>query len=148
MSRRPVRGAGALRAANSRARSGAPPDKGQAGAAAVEFAFALILVMLLFIAYYQTVMIFLAHARLSYAAFTASRAQQVHGNASLAASDKDKDYRLKLEQSAVVMEKDISVPIDFFNVFTGGSIRTGGATFTVSQRVKTFIEDSNPGGDN
>lgn len=123
-------------------------DKSQAGAATVEFAMAMLFVLFMFIAYYQTVMVFLAHARLSYAAFVASRAYQVHGNARSAAADKDKDFRLRLEGSAVIMEKDISVPIDFFNVFVGRSIRTGGATFTVSQRVKTFIEDRNPGGDN
>jgi len=120
----------------------------QAGATTVEFAFAMLFVFFMFIAYYQTVMIFLAHARLSYAAFQASRAYQVHGNAYRAAADKDKDFRLRLESEAVVLEKDLSVPIDFYKPFVGSSIRVGGAEFRVAQRVKTFIEDRNPGGDN
>jgi len=125
-----------------------PCSQGQRGATTVEFAFAMLFVFFMFIAFYQTIMIFLAHERASYAAFVASRAWQVQGNPAVAAQFVDPALAVTTKGETLRVEKDIAVPLDFRNLFSGHAIRTGGAWFTVSQEIKTFREPRNPGGDN
>jgi hypothetical protein len=125
------------------------PDKnGERGAAAVEFAFAMIILFFFFISFYQIVEIFLAHERLSYAAFVASRAHQVHGNAYRAALSVDSDFSIRTDNDSVTLTKSIPVPINFHNPFSGGAIRERGATFTISKKVPTFVEPRITFGDN
>ncbi len=120
----------------------------QRGAAAVEFAFAMLFLCFFFIAFTQIVQVFLAHERLGYAAFLAGRAYQVHGSPSRAASAVEKNYSLKTESTAVLLEKRIPVPIDFNNPFTRNAIRETGTTMRIAKRVPVFLEPGNLTGDN
>ena len=121
---------------------------GERGATTVEFAFAMIWVFFFFIAYYQVVEIFLVHERVSYAAFLASRAHQVHGDASTAASSGLSGYELKTSGDSVTISKTIDVPLDFEDPFVGNAIKVGGARFTVGETVPTFSEPGGGSGDN
>ncbi len=120
----------------------------QLGATTVEFAFAMMWVFFFFIAYYQVVEIFLVHERVSYATYIASRAHQVHGDASKTASSVLKGYELKKRNDSVTISKTISVPIDFYNPFGSHGFKKGGARFTVAATVPTFSESGDGGGDN
>ncbi len=121
---------------------------GESGATTVEFAFAMIWVFFFFTAYYQIVEIFIAHERVSYAAFLASRAHQVHGDASTAAGFVESGYELTTRNDSVTVSKDIRVPLDFENPFSGNAFRVGGAWFTVAETVPTFSEPGEGSGDN
>lgn len=121
---------------------------GQQGATTVEFAFAMIFLSFFFIAYVEITEIFLAHERVTYAAFKASRAHQVHGNAYLAASAVDSNFTLDTGQDSVTVSKEIPVPIDFENPFTKNAIREQGTTFRVAAKVPTFVEPRITSGDN
>ncbi len=122
--------------------------KMQRGATTVEFAFAMLFLFFFFIAYTQIVEIFLAHERLTYAAFLASRAHQVHGSAYKAASSVDSGFSLETEKDAVTLSKYIPVPIDFKNPFVKGAFREAGTRVRVSTKVATFEEERVSYGDN
>lgn len=119
--------------------------RSQLGATTVEFAFAMLFVFFFFIAFYEIVEIFLAHQRVTYAAHLASRAYQVHGDASAAADFVENDFELQEENDSVMVSKEINVPIDFEDPFEGGKFREAGTTFTVARRVKTFVEPEETG---
>lgn len=113
----------------------------QAGAATIEFAFALMFVLFFFIAYVKISEIFLAHSRLRYATFVASRVQAVGGSADKAASKIDKDYKLKTGKDKVSLEKTLDLPKAVGTLFGTGE------SFTIGHSVKTFKETT-PSGDN
>ncbi len=108
----------------------------------------MIWVFFFFIAYYQIIEIFLVHERVSYATFIASRAHQVHGDASTAAGAVLNEYEIKTRKKSVTISKTIRVPIDFKNPFDGNDFRTGGARFEVAETVPTFSEPGEGSGDN
>lgn len=123
-----------------------PPDRafagrGQAGAVMIEFAFALLFIFLIFIAYVKISEIFLAQSRLRYAAFVASRAHAVGGSAQNAASKIDKDFTLKKDKDSVSLEKTVKLPKAVGTLFGTGE------SFTINHSVKTFVETT-PSGDN
>lgn len=112
------------------------------GAVVVEFMFALLFLFLFFIAFAQMIQIYVAHERLSYAAFAASRAYSVHGNYMNAANAIESGAVIKTDASSITLEKDIDVPINFEALF-----REGGTKFRISKTIKTFREPV-LGGDN
>lgn len=98
-------------------------------------------ILFFFIAYVKISEIFLAHSRLRYAAFVASRVHAVGGSADKAASKIDEDYTLKTESGKIGMEKTIDLPKAVGTLFGTGE------SFTISHSVKTFKETT-PSGDN
>lgn len=113
----------------------------QAGAATIEFAFALMFLLFLSVAFVNISEIFLAHSRLRYATFVASRVEAVGGPARKAASEIDKELTLKITSNKVSAEKKIELPKAVGTLFGTGE------TFTISHAVKTFKEPK-PSGDN
>lgn len=128
-------------AAQSQGRGRRHPRRDEAGAATIEFAFALMFILLFFIAYVKISEIFLAHSRLRYATFVASRVHAVGGSAEKAASEIDEDYKLKTTSDNVSMEKTLDLPKAIGTLFGTGE------SFTISHSVKTFKETT-PSGDN
>jgi len=126
-------GRGALRLIANR------PGAGQLGAATIEFAFALMFIFLIFIAYVKISEIFLAHSRLRYAAFVASRTHAVHGSAQDAADRIDKDFTLTTSDSEVSLEKTVKLPKAVGTLFGTGE------SFKIGHAVKTFSEPSQSG---
>ncbi|OLN30379.1 hypothetical protein DVDV_0579 [Desulfovibrio sp. DV] len=118
-----------------------PFGRNEAGAATVEFAFALMFILFLFVASVNISEIFLAHSRLRYATFVASRVQAVGGSAEAAASEIDKDFRLKITSDTVSAQKTVALPQAVGTLFGTGQ------SFTISHAVKTFVEPT-PSGDN
>jgi len=116
-------------------------DRNEAGAATVEFACALMFLLFLFVAYVNISEIFLAHSRLRYATFVASRVHAVGGSAEAAASEIDKDFKLKTTSDKVSAEKAVDLPKAV------GTLFGTGRSFTISHAVKTFVEPA-PSGDN
>lgn len=113
--------------------------RAETGAVMVEFAFALMFIFLIFIAYVKISEIFLAQSRLRYACFAASRTQAVHGSAQDAASKIDKDYTLTATSKKVRMEKTIELPKAVGTLFGTGE------SFKISHEVKIFSEPSQSG---
>lgn len=112
---------------------------GELGAATIEFAFGLMFIFLIFIAYVKISEIFLAHSRLRYAAFVASRTHAVGGSAQDAADRIDKDFTLKTSDSEVSLEKTVKLPKAVGTLFGTGE------SFTIGHKVKTFSEPSQSG---
>jgi Flp pilus assembly protein TadG len=119
--------------------AGAAPRRGEIGAVMIEFAFALMFIFLIFTAYIKISEIFLAHSRLRYAAFVASRTHAVHGSAQDAADRIDKDFTLKTSDSEVSMEKTVKLPKAVGTLFGEGE------SFKIGHAVKTFSEPSQSG---
>lgn len=117
----------------------------QRGATTVEFAFAMVFLFFFFITYVQIVEIFLAHERVTYAAFKASRAHQVHGSAYRAAASVENNFSLETDSDSVTVSKTISLPIDFYNPFSGNTFNERGMRFTVGATVPTFVEPQSSG---
>jgi Flp pilus assembly protein TadG len=133
--RRPPRGDAVARPGR------ASPGRNQAGAVMIEFAFGLLFIFLIFIAYVKISEIFLAQSRLRYAAFVASRVHAVGGSAQNAASKIDKDFTLKKDKDSVSLEKTVKLPKAVGTLFGTGE------SFTINHSVKTFVETT-PSGDN
>lgn len=114
-------------------------DRAQTGAVAVEFACALLFVFLIFTAYVKIEEIFLAHSRLRYATFVASRVEAVHGKTNKAASKIDKDFTLSTGSGKVTMKKTLTLPKAIGTLFGTGE------SFTIAHEVKTFSEPSQSG---
>jgi hypothetical protein len=128
---------------------------GDMGAVVVEFAITLVFLFFFFIAFIQILSIFMAHERLSFACFVASRVYSVQGRTQAINTantietglsikiKEDGGYESKVIKSrTITLEKKIDVPIDFRNIFS----KTG-TKFAISKGVKTFRE-VDPGGDN
>lgn len=117
--------------------------KSDRGAVVVEFAITLLFLFFFFIAFIQIIEIFIGHERLSFTSFVVSRTYSVSaGDRKLAESVKN-----SMESTAVIrwelpvtLDKEIDVPINFENIFI-----KGGAKFTVSNFVKTFVESEKLG---
>jgi len=105
----------------------------------IEFAFALMFIFLIFTAYVKITEIFLAHSRLRYAAFVASRVHAVHGSAQDAADRIDKDFTLKTSDSEVSLKKTVKLPKAVGTLFGTGE------SFEIGHAVKTFSEPSQSG---
>jgi len=129
--------------------------RGEMGAALVEFAITLAFLFLFFIAFIQILSIFMAHERLSFACFVASRVYSVKGETKAinTANTIDNGNGIKIKQgggyaseviksSTITVDKKMDVPIDLRNVFS-----KAGTTFSISKGIKTFRE-VDPGGDN
>jgi len=134
----------AMRRPNRRSRRRPPQGwrgapSGEAGAVMVEFACALMFIFLIFTAYVKITEIFLAHSRLRYATFAASRVQAVHGSAQDAADAIDKDFTLKASDSEVGMEKTVKLPKAVGTLFGEGE------SFKINHKVKIFSEPSQSG---
>ncbi len=114
-------------------------SRGEAGAVMIEFAFALMFIFLIFTAYVKITEIFLAHSRLRYAAFVASRVHAVHGSARDAADRIDKDFTLKTSNSEVSLKKTVKLPKAVGTLFGTGE------SFEIGHAVKTFSEPSQSG---
>jgi len=137
---RPCRTAAVVRPGVKRPRSaGAALRRSETGAVMIEFAFALMFIFLIFTAYMKISEIFLAHSRLRYATFVASRTHAVHGSAQEAASRIDKDFTLKTSDSKVSMEKTVTLPKAVGTLFGAGE------SFEIGHEVKTFSEPSQSG---
>jgi hypothetical protein len=98
---------------------------GQDGAAAVEFALALLALLLFFAIYMQYIQIFLAHERLVFTGFTASRTHAVRGEipARRAAEAIDADTRLAFAARIIHLRREILIPDAFSDIFSAGGGR-------------------------
>ncbi len=115
--------------------------KDNEGAVVVEFAFSLIFLFFFLICFFQIAMIFLAHERITYAAYTGARANSVGGNVGRAVRMvKGKKYFLS--GSSVTVEETLKVPIDFRNIF----LKTE-ATFDIKSKF-TIPREPRDSGDN
>lgn len=114
--------------------------KNDKGAVVVEFAMSLLFLFFFFIAFVQVVQIYVAHERLSYAAFAASRAYSVSGNHIDAANAIESGAIIRTRPDSITLEKDIDIPIDLENIFNGG-----GGRFRISKTIRTFREPVLPG---
>lgn len=124
---------------HSARRSPAPSGRSQQGAVMVEFACGLVFIFMIFIAYVQFAEIFLAHERLTYAAFVASRAHAVGGSAARAAGAIDRDYTLRIQGAGtnqeVILGKELALPMDLENFGQSGT-----RPFAIEHRVRTYGE--------
>lgn len=109
----------------------------QKGAAAVEFAFALLALFFFFAIYMQFIEIFLVHERLVFTGFTASRTRAVRGEipARRAADAIDADARLVFDGQTIRLRRDIPIPAKLSDIFSAG-----GGTFPITHRSPFFDE--------
>jgi hypothetical protein len=119
--------------------AGAAFRRSELGAVMIEFAFALMFIFLLFTAFVKITEIFLAHSRLRYATFVASRTHAVHGSAQDAADRIDEDFTLKTSDSEVSLKKTVKLPKAVGTLFGTGE------SFEIGHAVKTFSEPSQSG---
>lgn len=114
------------------------------GAAAVEFAFALLALLTFFAIFMQFAIFFISEERLSFAGFAASRTYAVHGRgAAVHAAGRIDPEAAILLNSDIVLTKDIAVPAGIAEYLTQGQNR-----FTISHVSPVFREpfyrDDNP----
>ncbi len=122
-----------------------PCLKNQTGAAAVEFAFAMIALFGFFAIYMLFVLIFIAHEQTVFAGFAASRTHAVQGEgpAISMAAGIISSAAVEFKANELMISKDVPIPsgIDRF-------INQGRGRFTVTHRSPTFREpefnDDNP----
>lgn len=107
------------------------------GAAAVEFAFALLALFFFFAVYMQFIQIFLAHEKLVFTGFTAARTHAVRGQtpARRAAEAIDADARLVFDAKTVHLRKNISIPAKLSKIFSHE-----GGKFVIMHRSPFFDE--------
>lgn len=110
---------------------------GQRGAVAVEFAFAIIALLLFFGIYMQFIQIYLVHEQLVFTGFTASRTHAVRGEipARRAATAIDKDAVINIETGSIRLSRDIPVPGALRDIFSDGR-----STFSITHRSPFFDE--------
>jgi hypothetical protein len=98
-------------------------QKTQKGAAAVEFAFALLALFFFFAVYMQFIQIFLLHEQLVFAGFTASRTHAVRGEipARQAANAIDADARIRIDGNEVLLLRNIPIPAALSDIFAEGN---------------------------
>lgn len=117
----------------------------QTGAATVEFAFALIALMLFFGIYMQFVQLFIAHERSIFAGFTAARTFMVEGTGPAldAAGRIDPEAAVDIIGTEVVISRDVPIPAGLDRLLTQGQ-----GKFTFTYRSPTQREprpnDDNP----
>lgn len=115
------------------------------GAAAVEFAFALMALFVFFGIFMQFVMVFIAGERLSFAGFSAARtfAVQGHPPAIHAVGQIDPDAAVEFGSGEIVVTRDIPVPAGIDRFLTRGEGR-----FAIRHSSPAFPEprynDDNP----
>lgn len=102
----------------------AAPDgrKTQKGAAAVEFAFALLALFFFFAVYMQFIQIFLLHEQLVFAGFTASRTHAVRGEipARQSANAIDAEARIRIDGNNILLIRNIPIPAALSDIFAEG----------------------------
>jgi len=117
----------------------------QNGAAAVEFAFAMIALFGFFAIYMQFVQIFIAHEQTTFAGFAAARTHAVKGTGAAISTAIAIDGAAAIEFSSgdLMISRDVPVPTGLDRIFSQGRGR-----FTVTHRSPTFKEpgfnDDNP----
>lgn len=122
-----------------------PAPNGQTGAAAVEFAFALLALMVFFAIFMQFVQVFIAHERSIFAGFTGARTYAVKGDAPAlaAAVSVDPEAAVGITGGEVVITRDVPIPAGLDRFLTQGQGR-----FTITHRSPTLKEpqprDDNP----
>lgn len=122
-----------------------PCLKQQKGAAAVEFAFAMIALFAFFAIYMQFVLIFIAHEQTTFAGFAAARIHAVKGSGAAisTAAAIDGSAAIEFSSGELVISREVPVPAGIDRVFSQGQGR-----FTVTHRSPTFREpepnDDNP----
>jgi hypothetical protein len=111
--------------------------KEEKGAAAVEFAFALLALFFFFAIYMQFIQIFLVHERLVFTGFTASRTHAVRGEipARRAAEAIDADARLVFAATTIHLRRDIPIPDKLSDIFSAG-----GGKFKITHQSPFFDE--------
>lgn len=106
------------------------------GAAAVEFAFALIGLLIFFGIFMQFFLIFISHGRLSFAGFASSRTYSVLGEGPARQVVTNIDPGATVDfRSEIVLTKDIPIPAGIDMFLTGGRGR-----FTVKYSAPAFKE--------
>lgn len=120
------------------------PDyrKNNKGAAVVEFALALVLLMIFFLAFMQISGIFIAHEKLYFTTSVASRYFSIHDEeaAEIMYTQIEPDAAFSFSNNHVILYKGIDVPLDFHNMF-----QKGGAQWPLRGKVKTFVEPPHSG---
>lgn len=113
----------------------------QEGATVVEFSFALAFLFLFLIVFFQIAMIFLAHERVTFAAYIGARVQAVHGNVYRAVSMVKGKHVFQGGDRVTVYE---SLPLNTaFRVLNP----LNSSDFLISQEVSIPVERDG-GGDN
>ncbi len=107
------------------------------GAAAVEFAFALLALFFFFAVYMQFIQIFLVHEKLVFTGFSASRTHAVRGEipARRAAEAIDADTRLVFGAQTIHLRRDVPIPGKLSDIFS-----SGGGVFKVAHQSPFFDE--------
>jgi hypothetical protein len=117
----------------------------QTGAAAVEFAFALMALMVFFAIFMQFVQVFIAHERSIFAGFTAARTYAVKGEppAFAAAVAIDPEAAVEITGGEVVIKRHVAIPAGLDRFLTQGQGR-----FTITHHSPALREpqprDDNP----
>ena len=117
----------------------------ETGAAAVEFAFALMALFGFFAVFMQIVIFFIAGERLSFAGFAAARTCAVEGSgpAIQVAVSIDPEAMIEIDGNRVALTRNIPVPAGIAPVVTGGAHK-----LTITHVSPLFIEptykDDNP----
>ena len=116
-----------------------PCLKKQKGAAAVEFAFAMIALFGFFAIYLLFVQIFVAHEKLTFAAFASSRTYAVKGSGAAiqAAGAVEPNAAVEFKKNEIELKRDVPIPSGIDRFLTGGQGR-----FTIKHRSPLFKEPS------
>ncbi len=109
------------------------------GSIVVEFAVTLLFLFFFLIAFFQMTMIFLAHERVSYAAYTGARVNSVRGNVG-SAVHLVRGKRFSNGADWVKVEERLRVPMDFRNIY-----KRRNNYFTVKQRFEIPREERDTG---
>ncbi len=103
----------------------------------MEFAFALLALLLFFAVYMQYIQIFLVHEKLVFTGYTASRTHAVRGEipARRAAEAIDNEARLVFASKVIRLRRDLPIPEKFSNIFLAG-----GGRFKITHESPFFDE--------
>jgi len=118
------------------------PIKNNKGAAVVEFALALVFLMIFLMAFMQIAGIFIAHEKLYFATSVASRYFSIHDEeaATIMYTQIEPDAAFSFDLKNVNLDKRIDVPLDFYNMF-----QKGGTKWPLHGSVRTFVEPYHSG---
>lgn len=111
----------------------------QNGAAAVEFAFAMIALFGFFAIYMQFVQFFVVHEKITFASFAASRTYAVKGSGAAiqVAGAIEPNAAVEIKKDGIELKRDVPIPKGIDRFLTGGQGR-----FTVKHRSPMFKEPS------
>jgi Flp pilus assembly protein TadG len=114
------------------------------GAVAVEFGFALLLLMFFFVFFMALAQIFIGHQRMAFASFAAGRVLAVHdeGPATATANAIEDDVAIEFSENSITLRKTIEIPFDFLDMY-----KRGMSGYEIENKTLSWREED-WGGDN